>query len=124
MKFLTTCAYLDIFQLGLQAAAFLLENSKKASFPEILLTEVGLKDNVWVARSIMSAIDKFEAYAKYERELRMPKILTEEKFVGSLRAGGAIAALKMISFLTRLNAIIEESAVEVLNGKLDVYEIY
>ena len=48
----------------------------------------------------------------------MPQILAEHEFTCRLRAGEAISALKTISFMTRFNAIIEEGAEDVLNGKV------
>jgi hypothetical protein len=110
--------FIDIFQLGLQAAASFLEQSEEVSISQKLLSDLDSPDSIWVARSIVSAVEKYDMYCKHEREMRMPQILAEHEFTCRLRAGEAISALKTISFMTRFNAIIEEGAEDVLNGKV------
>ena len=74
-------------------------------------------DSTWVAQSIAAAVTTYDMYREQAKDLRMPQILTEQDFVLRLREGKAISALKDISFLTRINAIIEQGAEGVLKGK-------
>lgn len=49
--------------------------------------------------------------------VRIPLILAEPAFVFELRNGVAIRSLHRLSFMARLNGVIEEAIDRIINGK-------
>ena len=56
--------------------------------------------------------------------LRMPLVLAEPAFLYDLRQGVAIRSLHRISFLSRVNSIVEEALDRIINGMLLCTSVY
>ena len=114
--FLIYCQTSDVFQLGLQASVSLLKEQQDSDYVVSKLRDtMNTADGKWVVHSIMTAMMHYDSCS--EQELRIPITLNEPGFIATLRGGNALSALKNLSFMNRLNSIIEQGAEEIFNGK-------
>jgi len=114
-----------VYQLGLQAALTLLSSIDcgKAldgdmnvivhrSLHKVLGPLVGEgegKDFDWICKAILTSLCMHMRIKSHEAFVRMPLTLAEPAFLYDLRQGVAIRSLHRLSFLSRLNSIIEEA---------------
>lgn len=98
-----------IFQIGLQGAMSLVTNTEMCS----LFNGTFNTDDIWVCRSIMSAIHHYDLVKIQGRELRIPSALSQPDFITKLRSVG-VFSLKKLAFLSRFVAVMEASADEAL----------
>lgn len=120
-----------VYQLSLQVAVSLLaliraqpdvlaESGGELQIRPVLrqwLGGAGSNELEWICSSIHSAIDMQMDVENQRLPLRLPLVLTETDFVAELRQGAGLRALRRISVLNRLNAIIEDALDEVLEGR-------
>jgi SNF2 family DNA or RNA helicase len=112
-----------IYQLGLQAAYTLLstidcgealvpdiDHIVRESLHKVLSPLVGEgKDFDWICNAILTSLCMHMRMKSHDAFVRMPLTLAEPSFMFDLRQGAAIRSLHRISFLSRLNNIIEEA---------------
>jgi len=100
-----------MFQLGIQCS-FSLSQEHAIDIEKCVLifqSHFGVVDAEWIINAMLSSMAEYELIIKKEKDIRMPLILTETKFVSYLRSGVALASLRMLSFISRLQRIIEQS---------------
>ena len=112
-----------IYQLGLQAAYTLLSDVDccealvagmdqivRGSLHKVLSPLVGEgHDFEWICTAILTSLCMHMRVKSHDAFVRMPLTLAEPAFMYDLRQGVAIRSLYRISFLSRLNSIIEEA---------------
>ena len=112
-----------IYQLGLQAAYTLLSDVDcgealvadmdlivRGSLHKVLSPLVGDgKDFEWICTAILTSLCMHMRVKSHDAFVRLPLTLAEPTFMYDLRQGVAIRSLYRISFLSRLNGIIEEA---------------
>lgn len=112
-----------VYQLGLQVAMSLLSNidcSKvsaegmdevvRESLRDVLEPWVCQgKDFQWICDSVLAALCMHMRVKAHEAFVRMPLCLVEPMFLHELRQGVAIRSLHRLSFLSRLNSLVEEA---------------
>lgn len=112
-----------VYQLGLQAASTLLSDidCDKALDGDIdVIVQTSLhkvlrpliddkRDYDWICQAVLTSLCMHMRMKSHDAFVRMPLALAEPGFVYDLRQGVAIRSLHRISFLTRLNSIVEES---------------
>jgi SNF2 family DNA or RNA helicase len=112
-----------IYQLGLQAACTLLSKTGcgdalvpdidhivRESLYKVLSPLVGEgKDFDWICKAILASLCMHMRMKSHDAFVRIPLTLAEPSFMFDLRQGAAIRSLHRISFLSRLNNIIEEA---------------
>ena len=125
-----------VYQLGLQVAMSLLSNidcSKisaedmdevvRENLREILEPWVCPgKDFQWICDSVLAALCMHMRVKAHEAFVRMPLCLVEPMFLSELRQGAAIRSLHRLSFLSRLNSLVEV-AVDRIIGDLGPEEL-
>ena len=125
-----------VYQLGLQVAMSLLSNidcskvsvedmddAVRENLHELLEPWVCQgKDFQWICNSVLSALCMHMRVKAREAFVRMPLCLVEPMFLHELRQGVAIRSLHRLSFLSRLNSIVEE-AVDRIIGDLGPEEL-
>eukprot|EP00571_Detonula_confervacea_P013933 CAMPEP_0172304572 /NCGR_PEP_ID=MMETSP1058-20130122/5968_1 /TAXON_ID=83371 /ORGANISM="Detonula confervacea, Strain CCMP 353" /LENGTH=2415 /DNA_ID=CAMNT_0013015859 /DNA_START=210 /DNA_END=7457 /DNA_ORIENTATION=+ len=112
-----------IYQLGLQAASTLLSDVDcgvaldgdmdqivQQSLHKVLGPLIGGgKDFDWICKAILTSLCMHMRMKSLDAFVRLPLTLAEPAFLYDLRQGVAIRSLHRISFLSRLNSIIEEA---------------
>jgi len=112
-----------VYQLGLQAAAGLLseidcsniaedetDELLRSSLGKVLVPLVGKgKDFQFIAQSILTSMCMHLRMKANDVCVRMPLTLIEPSFVYHLTQGVAVRSLHRISFMARLNSIVEEA---------------
>ena len=110
-----------VYQLGLQVAMSLLSNIDcseasvegmddivRKKLREILEPWVSPgKDFQWICDSVLAALCMHMRVKAHEAFVRMPLCLVEPMFLSELRQGAAIRSLHRLSFLSRLNSVVE-----------------
>lgn len=81
------------------------------------LGQPGANELEWICGSIHSVMEMQLDVENQRRYLRMPLTLAEPTYVAELRQGAALRALRRISVLNRLNAIVENVLDETFNGR-------
>lgn len=125
-----------VYQLGLQVAMSLLSNIDcsdasaegmddivRKNLREILEPWVCQgKDFQWICDSVLAALCMHMRVKSHEAFVRMPLCLVEPMFLSELRQGAAIRSLHRLSFLSRLNSVVEV-AVDRIIGDLGPEEL-
>jgi len=111
-----------VYQLGLQAASTLLANINSHESHDNNVEEA-LKNSLqnmlgvigkgpefdWICEAILAALCMHMRMKSQDAFVRIPLILAEPAFVFELRNGVAIRSLHRLSFMSRLNGVIEEA---------------
>jgi len=112
-----------VYQLALQVTVILLmrlqENPEADDLRPLFREWLGLCSPMeldWICDSIQSAMQMQLEVENYRRFLRMPIILAEPLYVQTLRQGAAFRALRRISFLVRLNQVVEDCIDSILSS--------
>ena len=113
-----------MYLLGLQASNYLYSKYKKSNKEQSYLPKVinqirhmtNESDIQWIIKAIQSSTEKYKSVALFESSLRNPLSLLEPTFTSELRKGAAIHGLFRLSFLSRLNAVIENALDGVLSN--------
>ncbi|KAL7487630.1 hypothetical protein ACHAW6_013214 [Cyclotella cf. meneghiniana] len=119
-----------IYQLGLQAASTLLssidcseisidniDNELRLSLHNVLgsVVETG-RDFEWICQAILVALCMHLRTKAHEADVRLPLCLAEPDYVCFLGAGyGSVRCLHRISFLARLNSVVEEATDRIIH---------
>ncbi|KAL3787638.1 hypothetical protein HJC23_011786 [Cyclotella cryptica] len=119
-----------VYQLGLQAASTLLssidcgeisidsiDNEIHRSLHNVLgsVVEAG-RDFEWICQAILVSLCMHLRTKTHEAHVRLPLCLAEPDYVGFLGAAyGSVRCLHRISFLSRLNSIVEEATDRVIH---------
>ncbi len=74
------------------------------------------QDKAWVVHTIISAVKEYELCELEKRSVRIPMSLNEPAFTSYLGSGKAVSSLLRLSFMMRLNRIIEDAANEALKA--------
>jgi len=125
-----------VYQLGLQVAMSLLSNIDCSEVSAEGMDEVVRKnlreilepwvcpgkDFQWICDSVLSALCMHMRVKAHEAFVRMPLCLVEPMFLSELRQGAAIRSLHRLSFLSRLNSVVEV-AVDRIIGDLGPEEL-
>jgi len=80
------------------------------------------KDFQWICDSVLAALCMHMRVKAHEAFVRMPLCLVEPMFLSELRQGAAIRSLHRLSFLSRLNSVVEV-AVDRIIGDLGPEEL-
>jgi hypothetical protein len=120
-----------VYQLSLQVAVTLLEmlrsqlapfakNSSELHIRHLLgkwLGQRSTRELEWICGAIHSVIEMQIEVENHRRPLRLPLILAEPTYTAELRQGAALRALRRISVMNRLNAIVENALDDILAGE-------
>jgi hypothetical protein len=71
----------------------------------------------WICGAIHSVLEMQIEVENQRRPLRLPLILAEPSYTAELRQGAALRALRRISVMNRLNAIVENVLDDILTGE-------
>lgn len=110
------------YQLGAQAAVCLMKqlcnkngetsDDHGGDIASFLMRGTGtvyrVSECVFIVQAIETALQMKEEVESRRRILRIPLILTEQSYISELRSGGALRALRRLSFLSRLNTLVDE----------------
>lgn len=124
--------FADVYVLGLQAAVFLIAKFRRSLETDglkvddkdaisLMMKEVMLAngyDGIWIFDAIVTSLRKHQEVCSDRRMLRIPPTLLDGSFVSKLRNGGAFWSLRRLSFLSRLNKIINAALDAVIQRKL------
>ena len=125
-----------VYQLGLQVAMSLLANIDCSEVTPDSMNEVVRKkiseilqpwvcpgkDFQWICSSVLAALCMHMRVKAHEAFVRMPLCLVEPMFLSELRQGAAIRSLHRLSFLARLNSVVEV-AIDRIIGDLSNEEL-
>ena len=107
---------IDIYQLGLQAAAMFMKYKNEGTLRQFFDTKSSDVDRSWAIHAAFSSIKYHQLTLDNKRDVRIPKILSQSDFTSNLRSGKAFEALQRFAFLTRINRIVESSVQLILSG--------
>jgi hypothetical protein len=120
-----------VYQLSLQVAVTLLgmlryqlasltKSMSEIPFRRLLGKWLGQRSTgelEWICGAIHSVLEMQIEVENQRRPLRLPFILAEPAYTAELRQGAALRALRRISLMNRLNAIVENTLDDILAGK-------
>ncbi|KAL7473004.1 hypothetical protein ACHAXS_013390 [Conticribra weissflogii] len=117
-----------VYQLGLQAASTLLANINCSesldqdveqalkNCLQNMLWVIGKGPEInWICEAMLASLCMHMRMKSQDAFVRIPLILAEPAFVFELRNGVAIRSLHRLSFMSRLNSVIEEAIDRIIN---------
>lgn len=112
---------LGIFQFGIQSYASLFfghgSDCHKSEF-NYFGKKFDSDDGKWVLNAIISAKRHFDFSTLKEKDLRIPQILLESRFIEQLQSGSAVSSLFSLSFMSRFNNFFDKILNEIITGKI------
>lgn len=119
--------------LGLQAAVPLIAKFRRALSADVdsnvedekamssvmnhLISRSG-SDGLWMCGAILNSIKLHQEVCSDRRSIRLPPTLVESIFISKLRNGTALWSLRRLSFLSRLNHIMNVALDAIMLGEL------
>jgi hypothetical protein len=105
-----------MYQLGLQAAVTFMRCRDEGNLLQLLDSKPSDVDRRWAVHAALSSMKYHQLALDSERDVRMPKILSQSDFISKLRSGIALEALERFAFLTRITRLVESAVQVILSG--------